>query len=109
MQETDIVFLYVTTKDLSQAKQIAKTLRQERLIACANILPQMISLYEWNNEQVEDEESVLILKTKKSWVEACEKRILALHSYETPCILELDVQRSNASYLGWLDSQFAKS
>ena len=66
---TDLRWLYVTTKDSSEAKKLAKVLLENKLIACANILPEMTSLYEWNGEIEESLESVLVLKTKQEFVE----------------------------------------
>jgi periplasmic divalent cation tolerance protein len=102
---TDVRLLYVTTKDNDQARTIARELLDQRLIACANILPQMESLYRWNGEVQNDKESVLILKTSASLVARATEAVLKLHSYETPCVLELKIESGAKGYLDWLAAE----
>ncbi len=98
----EIVFLYVTTKDVEEAKKIGKALLQESLVACANILPGMVSLYEWKSELREDSEAVLLLKTSRALLQSCESQIVLLHSYETPCIVTLPINDIHSPYLKWV-------
>ncbi len=102
---TDVRFIYVTIKDAAEARTLAKTLLSERLIACANILPQIESVYEWQGKVHCDPESVLILKTTVSKVAATIKRVEELHPYETPCALTLAIESGAEKYLGWLHQQ----
>ena len=98
-------FLYVTARDRDEALSIARTLVQERLVACANVLSGMTSVYEWEGELHEDSECVLILKTREELAPAARERVAALHSYEVPCILTLPVSDGNAAYLAWLEER----
>lgn len=102
---TDIRLLYVTTKDIEQARSIGRALLDRKLIACANILPQMESIYRWNGAIQNDSEAVLILKTEARLVEATKNAVLELHSYETPCVLTLNVESGSQAYLDWLKSE----
>ena len=99
---TDVRFLYVTAKGADQARELARALLDQRLIACANILPQMESIYRWNGEVQNDREAVLILKTSAPLVARATEAVLKLHSYETPCVLELKIESGAQGYLNWL-------
>ena len=102
---TDVRLLYVTTKDTEQARTIAHALLERKLIACANILPKMESIYRWDDKVQNDSEAVLILKTDVHLVGQATEAVLSLHSYETPCVLSLSVEAGAAGYLNWLKSQ----
>ncbi|MEN6592001.1 MAG: divalent-cation tolerance protein CutA [Methanobacterium sp.] len=97
--------IYITTSESSESKKIAKILLEERLVACTNIIPQINSLYLWKGEIEEDNESVLIAKTKKDKVDQVIKRVEEVHSYETPCILELEVKKGSEGYLQWMEDE----
>lgn len=99
------VSIYVTCKNAEEAKKIAHSLLQERLIACANISEKVISVYEWQGEIHEDEESVVMMKTGKAHVETVIERIKALHSYDCPCIVALPILYGDGDYLNWIDMQ----
>lgn len=100
----DIRFLYITAKDKDEAARIGKTLVTEKLAACANILPKMNSIYFWEGELVEDEEAVLILKTKAGLVEQAMERVKSLHSYKVPCVMSIPLEKGNPAYVQWLHS-----
>jgi periplasmic divalent cation tolerance protein len=97
--------IYITTSEGSESKKIAKILLEEKLVACTNIIPQINSLYLWKGEIEEDNESVLIAKTKKDKVDQVIKRVEEIHSYETPCILELEVKKGSEGYLQWMEDE----
>ncbi len=95
------IFLYVTAKDKAEAQRISKHLLRKKLIACANILP-IESWYWWKGKIVRGKEVVLILKTVKKKVPLVKKEIGKVHSYEIPCITEIDV-KVNEKYGEWLE------
>lgn len=97
--------IYITTSESSESKKIARTLLEEKLVACTNIIPQINSLYLWKGEIEEDEESILIVKTKDDKVDQVIKRVEELHSYETPCILQLEVKNGSECYLQWMEDE----
>jgi periplasmic divalent cation tolerance protein len=99
------VFVYVTCPKLSVAEKLATVLIEERLAACANILPQMISQYRWQGRVVREKEVVLILKTKAALFRRLERRTKELHPYECPCIVALPITKGHAPYLRWLAEQ----
>jgi periplasmic divalent cation tolerance protein len=100
---TDFLWVYSTHKNKSEALQMAKTLSKEKLIACANIIDQVTSVYEWNGEICEENEVIIIMKTSKSHFENLKKRIEEIHSYDCPCIIALPIKDGNQDYLSWLN------
>lgn len=96
---------YITTKDEQQAKEIAKVLLQERLIACANIIGPIASIYEWQSQICEESEYIMIVKSVVQCVERLTQRVVQLHSYESPCVLILPVQGGAEKFLEWIDTQ----
>ena len=99
------ILLYITCRDRSEALQIGRQLVGERLAACANIVEAMTSIYEWQGQLCEDTECVLILKTRAALEAEARDRVLALHSYELPCVVSLPVATGHAPYLAWIDRQ----
>jgi periplasmic divalent cation tolerance protein len=96
--------LYVTTASKDEALRIGRTLVTERLVACANVLPGMQSIYRWQGAVEEAEETVLIAKTRKDLAEAAIARIEVLHSYNVPCAVVYDVTGGLPAYLDWIDA-----
>ena len=83
-----VKLLYVTCETLQQARTIGRTIVEEKLAACINILPQMESIYLWQGKIETSNEVVLIIKTSDSLTSKCSARIKELHSYTVPCILQ---------------------
>jgi periplasmic divalent cation tolerance protein len=94
--------IYVTTSNLSEAEHIAKSLVEERLVACANIIHNITSIYIWENKLTQDKEILLLLKTKESLVDRSITRIKELHSYTIPCIVTYEAKKGNPDYLDWI-------
>lgn len=96
---------YITCPDSEHAQKIARQLLSEKLIACANILPQMQSLYWWKEQIESSTEAVLLIKTQFSENISRDllfKRIKDLHPYEVPCIMEIQIGDVNDAYLNWI-------
>lgn len=102
---TSLRLLYVTTKDVAEARKIANELIDRRLIACANILPQMESIYRWKGRIENLTEAVLILKTEERLVMQTIEAVKELHSYEVPCVLSLPIEQGFEGYLNWLTGE----
>lgn len=98
------VFVYVTVPPAG-ARRLARAVVEDRLAACANILPGMTSVYHWQGKIEEAEEAVIVFKTRAGLFPALEARVKELHSYETPCIVALPVEAGHAPYLEWIRAE----
>jgi periplasmic divalent cation tolerance protein len=85
----------------ADARRIARTLVEEQLAACVNILPPMTSVYRWQDRIAEDREQQLVIKTSAERLGALQARLLALHPYETPELLVLEADGA-AAYAAWI-------
>jgi len=97
-----MVFLYVTTSSIEEAKKIASALLEKRLCACVNIYPQVQSLYWWKGKIESSEEAIMIVKTRETLISEVEKVILENHSYTCPCIVKLLVEPVFKPFEQWL-------
>ena len=95
-----VILVYITIKNEQEAKTIAKALIEKKLIACANIFP-ITSLYMWQGKLVDDKEVVLLAKSKSQNYKKIQSEVKKLHSYQTPCIMNITAQ-ANPEYLQWL-------
>jgi periplasmic divalent cation tolerance protein len=94
--------IYVTAKDIAEARKIGRILVEERLVACVNIFDGMRSIYRWEGAVVEAGEAVLIAKTRAILTPDVIARIRSLHSYTCPCIVAVPVVDGAAAYLQWI-------
>jgi periplasmic divalent cation tolerance protein len=94
--------LVLTTLDAdTDATTIARTLVDERLAACVNVLPAMSSIYRWKGTVEQAREQQLLIKTTRAGVPALERRLKELHPYELPEFIVLDAAAS-AAYADWV-------
>lgn len=103
--ESDLVLMYTTFPDMAVATDICQKLVEERLAACANILPQMTAIYEWQGQLESEQECAVLLKTRRRLADTAMKSLKAKHPYETPAILILPVLAGDADYCEWLLDQ----
>lgn len=94
--------IYITTGDEDEARRIGRTLVEERLVACVNILP-IKSIYRWKGKIEEEGEAAMFLKTRAELAERVIERVKELHSYEVPCIVSLPIEKGNPDYLKWIE------
>jgi periplasmic divalent cation tolerance protein len=104
-----VSFCYVTARSREEALTIGRTVVQERLAACANMLDGMTSIYWWRGALEQATEAVLILKTRAELVERLTARIRELHTYECPCVVALPIAAGNPDYLDWIARETAPS
>lgn len=97
-----VAVVLVTGPTPESLESIARTLIEERLIACANILPTVRSIYRWEGAVEETPEALAIFKTTGGRVDALERRIAELHPYDVPEILAVDVAGGSEAYLAWV-------
>lgn len=101
----EFTLVYITCPDKETALRLAKGAVEARLAACANILPGMVSVYEWDNALQTDEEVVLLLKTRRTLTSEITAWIKNQHPYSVPCIVQIPITGGNESYLEWLADQ----
>lgn len=94
-----------TTSNLQEAQKIAKSLVEKHLAACVNIVPQIISCYEWEGEIQNDNEALMIIKTSKAKADEVKAEILKLHSYTLPEIIFLEPTGGHQDYKNWVLKQ----
>jgi periplasmic divalent cation tolerance protein len=87
-----------------EAARLARTLVEERLAACATLIPAVQSFYYWQGQIESSTETLLLIKTGPDQLAALEARLLELHSYQTPEFLVLGVEGVSHAYLDWLQA-----
>ena len=103
----DMIVIYITCKDDKEAIKISKALLKKRLIACANLFP-IKSVYRWHGRIKEENEVMLIVKTKDHMYDEIKDDVEKMHSYDVPCIEAIKVADINKSYLKWLFEETSK-
>ncbi len=103
----DTFFVYVTAANESEAGLIARTVVEERLAACANLMGAIKSVYWWEGKVCEGEEVALVLKTSNDRKSELINRIKQLHSYDVPCVVCLPIADGNLDFLQWIVAETA--
>ena len=99
------LLVFSTFPDPGTARDIARTLVAERLVACANLLPAVTSIYVWQGKQEEAAETLVLFKTPRALYTTLETRLRALHPYEVPEIVALELTAALPAYLQWVSEQ----
>lgn len=97
-----VVLVLTTLGADADGGAFARTLVDERLAACVNILPTMTSVYRWKGAVEQDREQLLIVKTTTDRLAALEARVRQLHTYDLPEFLVIPASGGSAAYLGWV-------
>jgi periplasmic divalent cation tolerance protein len=100
----EVLVVLTTWPDLEKARAAARTLVEEKLAACANILPGVESIYRWQGAVETSAEVMVVLKTTIARYQMLEARVQALHTYEVPEIVVLRVSDGLPSYLRWVET-----
>jgi periplasmic divalent cation tolerance protein len=108
LEATSTARIVMTTAASSEeAERLGQTFVEERLVACATILPAIHSIYRWQGKIESSAETLLLLKTAVDQLPALEVRLQELHSYETPEFLVLEIEAGSDSYLKWIGANLA--
>ena len=105
IMDEKLSWVYMTCGSLDEAKKLGQILLEKNLAACVNILDGMRSLYRWEGAVQEDQETVLIAKTRHELMDELTETIKSNHSYECPCIIELPIDGGNPEFLQWIVSE----
>ncbi|MDQ8726544.1 divalent-cation tolerance protein CutA [Bradyrhizobium sp. LHD-71] len=96
------VLVYTTFPSLVEAEAATKVIVEQRLAACANILPGMISHYRWEGKVERADEVVVIFKTRASLADEVRKAVRDNHSYEVPAVTVIALESVDRDYFGWI-------
>ena len=98
-----VVSVYVLFASAEEAERIGRTVVEERLAACINILGPVRSIYRWQGAVETSDEIAAILKTSHIEADALITRIAELHSYDVPCIVTWPIDKILRSYADWVE------
>lgn len=97
-----LLIALTTTAAGYDAALLARTLVEEQLVACVNIVERVTSIYRWENRVHEESEKLLIMKTTADRIDALRNRLGDLHPYDVPEFLVLPVEGASEAYETWL-------
>jgi periplasmic divalent cation tolerance protein len=100
-----VLACYCTCPDLATAERLAEALVGERLAACVNVLPGLRSVYRWQGTVERADEVLLLIKTTRGRLDALVARVQALHPYELPELLAVEVAGGLPAYLDWVATE----
>jgi periplasmic divalent cation tolerance protein len=103
------VLILVTAPDAQVAEALARTLLEERLVACVNIVPGLRSLYWWEGEVQASDELLMLLKARGADVDAVTERVRGLHPYEVPEVIAADISGGLQAFLDWVSAETERS
>jgi periplasmic divalent cation tolerance protein len=93
----------LVTAPTERAGDIARGIVESQLAACVNIVPSLRSIYRWQGKICDEQESLLIIKSRASCFSALREKVLELHPYEVPEVIALPITEGHLPYLQWID------
>jgi periplasmic divalent cation tolerance protein len=96
--------VFVTAPDLKTARKLARGALTQKLVACANLVPQIESHYWWQGKIESSAEVLCVFKTTRAKLRSFEKFVLTIHPYDTPEIISFPLGSGTKHYLDWLDT-----
>ena len=102
MDAPSAIIIFITAPTSDKANEIADALVNERLAACATIIPQIKSIYWWEGKLCRDEEVMILAKSQKALFPEIMSRVQSLHSYEVPEIVSIPIVDGLPAYLEWI-------
>ncbi len=94
--------IYITASSEKEALDIGKTLVSEKLAASVNIITSVRSLYWWEGEIQDEQEVVIVAKTRAALVEQLTERVISMHSYICPCVVSIPIEKGHQAFLDWI-------
>ncbi len=107
MPKAEVVLIYVVFPTAGEGHDVCRKLLAERLVACANRLPMVISHFRWEGEIEAKEEHPVIFKTSPGKAQAAMERIAALHRYDVPAIIRLSSESAHQPFADWVAKETA--
>lgn len=103
----EFIIAYITAAQEEEAAKIARTIVDERLAACVNIVKDIRSIYRWKGKVEDEREALLVVKTRRALFDRMVKRVRELHSYTVPEVIAFPIIAGSDDYLSWLDEETA--
>lgn len=100
--KTEFTLLYITFPSHKSALDLAHKCLKAKLIACANIIPKSISIYQWQDKAEQQQETIAIFRTIKTKQEELKELIIKNHEYDCPCIGLIDIDFLNQDFSQWI-------
>ncbi|MFQ5729993.1 MAG: divalent-cation tolerance protein CutA [Waddliaceae bacterium] len=98
----DKVVVLITSPSKGEAEKIGRTLVEAQLAACANILPSVTSIFSWEGKVCQEEEVLIVVKSRKTVLERLIEVVKKHHSYSLPEIIALPIIGGSEDYLNWI-------
>jgi periplasmic divalent cation tolerance protein len=100
---TDKIIVFVTCETKEQAEKIAESVVKDKLAACVNVLPGIRSCYVWERKLTWSDEVLLLIKTTRGRFDQLQDRVKAMHSYEVPEVVAVNIDDAFDKYIAWID------
>jgi len=94
--------VFMTAPNREEAVKIVRTLLEEKLIACGNIMDPVSSFFWWQGKIEEEKEVLVLMKSHETLFKKLSKRVKELHSYDVPEIIAFPIVDGSPSYLDWM-------
>ncbi|MFX1496851.1 MAG: divalent-cation tolerance protein CutA [Promethearchaeota archaeon] len=94
---------FVTVPNLEEGKKLAKILVESRIVACVNIIQDILSIYRWKGNIEENNEYLLLIKTNDKKSNQLIEKINEIHSYDTPECIGIEIDKGSKKYLNWIN------
>ncbi|MBI2559607.1 MAG: divalent-cation tolerance protein CutA [Planctomycetes bacterium] len=102
------IIIFVTASSVEEGQKIGRTLVEERLVACINIVSPIQSIFQWQGRVSDEREALLIAKTKSALFNDIVVRVKKLHSYKVPEIIAVPIVDGSQDYLNWISAETLK-
>lgn len=106
---TDQVIVLVTASSEEEAVAIGQKLVESKLAACANVVPRIRSIFRWEGKVAQEQEALLILKSRQGLFDQLEKVVKSLHSYAVPEVVAFPLAKGARDYLDWITEMTGKT
>jgi periplasmic divalent cation tolerance protein len=99
---TDKRLVLTPCGSLEESRSIARALIERKLAACVSVLPQVESVYRWQDKVETATEWLLLVKTTEEASDRLRAALTELHSYELPECIEIAIEDGSPAYLAWI-------
>ncbi len=101
-------YAMTTVATEADAAQLAQTLVEQRLVACAQVIPGLRSFYHWKGKVCDEAECLITMKTTREQIQPLKQVFPALHPYEAAELIFLPIEDGSPSYLQWIEASLKK-